>query len=154
MKNAAIVCTHLLNYAHQFVPSLTDADLAVSREPGAKTIGWLLGHLCVTGDFVRRKSGRSALTPKEWGPLYGPGSKASASASDYPPMAVLVKSLNDIYSDLASFAPTLEEEILARPNPYEPATGTYRTLGEFAGWIMTGHLGYHLGQLSELRRNS
>src|SRR5438045_2018643 len=90
MKNVAIVCTHLLNYAHQFLPSLTDADLAIAREPGAKTVGWLLGHLCVTGDFVRRKSGRPPLTPKEWGPIYAPGSKASANAADYPPMAVLV----------------------------------------------------------------
>lgn len=153
MKNAATVCTHLLNYSHQFVPSLTDADLAVSVAPGAKTIGWLLGHLCVTGDFVRRKSGRPPLTPKEWGPIYAPGSKASANAADYPPMAVLIKTFNDVYSDLASVVPTLGKETLVKPNPYDRAIGTYPTLGEFAGWIMTGHLGYHLGQLSEMKRS-
>lgn len=152
MKNAATVCTHLLNYAHQTLPSLTDADLAVSRQPGGKTVGWLLGHLCVTGDFVRRKCGRPALTPKDWGPTYAPGSKPSANAADYPPMAVLVKCLGDVYGDLASAVPLMGGDVLGLPNPYERAIGTYPTLGEFAGWIMTGHLGYHLGQLSEMPR--
>ena len=152
MKNSATVCTHLMNYSRQFVPSLTDAALTVCRAPGSKTIGWLLGHLCITGDFVRRKCGRPPLTPKEWGPVYAPESKASANASDYPPMATLVKTLYDVYSDLAASIPTMGEEILSKPNPLERAVGTYPTLGEFAVWIMTGHFGYHLGQLSEIHR--
>jgi hypothetical protein len=67
-------------------------------------------------------------------------------------MAVLIKTLNDVYSDLASSLPSMGEEILGKPNPFERAVGTYPTLGEFSVWIMTGHLGYHLGQLSEMKR--
>lgn len=62
-------------------------------------------------------------------------------------MDALRTAFDDIYRDLASTAPTLAPELLATPNPYEPGRGRFATFGEFIKWIMTGHLGYHLGQL-------
>ena len=151
MKNAAVICSHLVQYAGPSLSDLTDAHLALTPAPNGKSPGWLLGHLCVSGDFVRRKAGRPSATPKEWGPKFTPGSTASANAADYPRMAKLRDAFNAVYLDLIGAAPTLSAEMLAGPNPFEPARPRFATFGEFATWIMTGHLGYHLGQLSGWR---
>jgi len=36
-------------------------------------------------------------------------------------------------------------------NPYEPARHPFYTAGEFVAYMMSGHLAYHVGQLSAWR---
>ena len=151
MNTAALTCRHLVQYAAPSLSDLTDEHLAHSSGGGGKTAGWIIGHLCVSGDFVRRKAGRPPLTPREWGPKFTPGTKASSNAADYPRMAELREAFTAIYSDLAHVAPSFSAELLATENPFEPARPRFATFGEFLTWMMTGHLGYHLGQLSEWR---
>ena len=147
MKDAATTCLHLLTYAEPLVRDLSDEHLSLASEGKGKTAGWLLGHLCVTGDFVRRKCGRPPLTPKDWGPRFAPGTQPSRAPEDYPTADALRAAFDGIYRDLAAFTPALSVESLAMPSPYEPGRARFATLGEFTKWIMTGHLGYHLGQL-------
>jgi hypothetical protein len=151
MQAASSICTHLLSYADNLFVGLTDEHLAMTGDGGVKTAGWLVGHLCITGDFVRRKIGRPPLTPKDWGPRFGPGTQPSKSRSDYPDMNALKTAFYEIYRDLVTVAPTLQPELLGRPSPFEPARARFPTTGDFLTWIMTGHLGYHLGQLSGWR---
>lgn len=151
MQAASSICTHLLSYADSLFVGLTDEHLSLTGDKGVKTAGWLIGHLCVTGDFLRRKIGRPPLTPKDWGPKFGPGTQPSRSRADYPDMQALRAAFSGIYMDLAAVAPSLPQELLATANPFEPARFRFATLGDFATWIMTGHLGYHLGQLSGWR---
>ena len=154
MKNAAITCRHLVKYAAPSLSDLTDAHLARASIPGGKTAGWIVGHLCITGDFVRRKADRPPFTAKDWRTKFAPGTSAPPSAAEYPPMADLRDALNRIYTDLADAAESFPAELLSGPNPFEPAQPRFATFGEFAAWIMTGHLGYHLGQLSEWRASA
>lgn len=147
MKDAATVCLHLLGYAQPLLRDLTDDHLALPAATSGKTAGWILGHLCVTGDFIRRKGGRPPLTPKDWGPRFAPGTQPSTVRNDYPSMDALQTAFDNLYRDLIAAAPALPPELLATPNPYEPGRGRFVTFGEFLKWIMTGHLGYHLGQL-------
>jgi hypothetical protein len=63
-------------------------------------------------------------------------------------MSELTSAFRAVYRDLVDLAPALDDEILARPNPFEPAREFYPTTRDFLHWVMTGHLGYHLGQLS------
>jgi hypothetical protein len=151
MQATSSICLHLIGYADKLFIDLTDEHLALASERGVKTAGWLIGHLCVTGDYTRRKIGRPPLTPKDWGPKFGPGTSPSRSRQDYPDMNALRAAFYGIYRDLAAVAPTLAPDLLATPNPFEPARFRFATLGDFTTWIMTGHLGYHLGQLSEWR---
>jgi hypothetical protein len=151
MKNAGNICSYLVTYAKPSLSDLTDEHIALAASPGDKTAGWIIGHLCITGDFVRRKAGRPAMTPKDWGPRFAPGSKASGSRDDYPPMAELIAVFEKVYLDLAEAAPSFRGELLAGPNPFELARHRFSTMGDFTNWIMTGHLGYHLGQLSGWR---
>jgi hypothetical protein len=151
MHATASICTHLLSYADTLFVDLTDEHLALTSDRGIKTAGWLIGHLCVTGDYTRRKLGRPPLTAKDWGPKFGPGTQPSRSRQDYPEMHALRAACSEIYRDLAAVAPTLPQDLLASPNPFEPSRFRFATLGDFTTWIMTGHMGYHLGQLSEWR---
>src|SRR6266542_4974471 len=151
MEDIARVCAQLTKLGGSLINDLTDSDLAASSGPHGKTAGWLLGHLCITGDFVRRKCGRAPLTPKEWGPKFNMGTQPSSVASDYPPMGELRSAFEKVYADLAAMAPTISAEVLAGATPFEPARARFPTMGAFATCVMTGHLGYHLGQLSGWR---
>jgi hypothetical protein len=146
--NAAAICSYLLRYAEPSLSGLTDEHLALEPMPNVKTAGWIIGHLTVTGDFIRRRCGRPPLTPREWGPLFTIGSQPSKSRESYPSMSELTSAFRGVYRDLADAAPTFDAALLAQPNPFEAARGIYPTTGDFLQWIMTGHLGYHLGQLS------
>lgn len=147
MKDASAICLQLLSYAGPLVTDLGDEHLALAAANNGKTAGWLIGHLCITGDFVRRKAGRPPLTPKEWGPKFTIGTQPPRAREDYPDMDALRTAFDAIYRDLAAAAPTLTPEVLAAPNPFEPGRARFPTFGEFLTWVMTGHLGYHLGQL-------
>jgi DinB family protein len=148
MQAAATQGAFLLKQYEPWFIDLQDQHRAHEPIPGAKTAGWLLGHLIVTGDFARRLCGFSPLAPREWRPLFGPGTQPSRDAGSYPPMDRLIETFRAVYSDLVANAPQASAELLALPNPFEPAREGFPTAGAFAEYLLTGHLGYHLGQLS------
>ena len=131
----------------RWLADLTDDHLALEPIAGAKTAGWLVGHLSVTGDFGRRICGLTPMCPKEWRALFNPGTFPSLDRSVYPPMAELRETVAKVYRDFFAEAPNAAAEVLAMANPYTPALGAFPTAGDFAAYLMTGHLAHHLGQL-------
>ena len=83
--------------------------------------------------------------------MFAPGTVPSSDAAAYPPMADLVRLFRSVYADFVANAPRAAPEALAAPNPYEPARGAFPTAGSFVEYMLTGHLAYHLGQLSVWR---
>ena len=130
---------------------LDDSHRGLEPAPGLKTAGWLLGHLAITGDFGRRICNRPPLCPREWRSLFNPGSTPSPNASDYPPMPLLRETLLAVYNDLCDAFPTVDAAAFGAANPFTPALGDYPTAGDFAAYLLTGHLAYHLGQLTAWR---
>ena len=151
MQQSVAQCRSLLMVAEPILSGLGDEHLNLEPIRGAKTAGWLLGHLCVTGDFGRRLCGRPPICPKEWRSRYNPGSQPSHSGDDYPPMAELVAAFRAVYADLADAALAANAATLESPNPYEPTRGRFPRAGDFVAYLLGGHLGYHLGQLSTWR---
>ena len=151
MKTIANVCTHLIAYGEPSIADLTDEHLALCPAPGAKTAGWILGHLAVSGDYVRRKCGCTPMTPKEWGPRYAPGTQPAIDRAQYPSMNELRDAVRNIYKDLAVIGPSIPNEVLAAPTSLSYVRDAFPVFGDFVCHIMTGHLGYHLGQLVEWR---
>lgn len=151
MESAARQCTHLLHEYDRLLAGLDDSHRTLSPAPGAKTAGWLLGHLVITGDFGRRLCGRPPLSPKDWRGPFAPGTRPSADPAVYPPMAHLVTLFREVYADLAAHAAQTPSETLAAPNPFEPTRSAFPTTGSFVEYLLTGHLAYHLGQLSGWR---
>jgi hypothetical protein len=131
----------------RWLADLTDDHLALEPIAGTKTAGWLVGHLSVTGDFGRRICGLQPMCPKEWRALFNPGTFPSLDRTVYPPMAQLRETVANVYRDFFSEAPKAADDVIALPNPYTPALGAFPTAGDFAAYLMTGHLAHHLGQL-------
>ncbi|HVD60289.1 MAG TPA: hypothetical protein VNC11_05395, partial [Gemmatimonadaceae bacterium] len=69
----AAQCRHLLSLAEPMLDGLRDEHTTLEPTPGNKTAGWILGHLCITGDFGRRLCGRQPINPKEWRDTFRPG---------------------------------------------------------------------------------
>ena len=138
---------YLLSQSARILAGLDDDHLPLEPKPGMKTAGWLIGHLAVTGDFARRLCGRAPLCPKEWRAAFNPGTRPSSDAGTYPPLLTMREQLVAVYTDLWAAFPSADESVLGADNPYEPARGGFPTSGDFAAYLMTGHLGYHLGQL-------
>lgn len=152
LRVPATQCRHLLTICSRAVSDLDDAHLALEPRPGLKTAGWLIGHLAVTGDFGRRLCGHTdPICPKEWRERFMPGSKPSGERGHYPRISELRAALVNVYADLPEAAESADSALLDKENPYEPTRGRFPTAGLFAGYLLAGHFGYHLGQLTGWR---
>jgi hypothetical protein len=137
----------IFSQGKRWMSGLTDEHRALQPIAGVKTAGWLIGHLSVTGDFGRRICGLTPMCSKEWRPLFNPGTFPSLDPSVYPPMTELLDTWVAVYKDFFANAPDATDDILAMPNPYTLAITAFPTSGDFASYLMTGHLGHHMGQL-------
>jgi len=147
MKSHVNQCRFYLAQARRVLAGLDDSHRAIEPMPGAKTAGWIIGHLSVTGDYARRLCGRKPVCPKEWRAMYNPGSKPSTDAATYAPMADMTATFRSVYEDLCDAALAADPTVMAAESPFEPTRPTYATTGEFIEYMLTGHLAYHLGQL-------
>jgi len=145
-------CRYLLFEAEPMLDGLRDEHLNLEPIAGNKTAGWLLGHLCITGDFGRRLCGRKPVCPPEWRTIFRPGTTSSDDAAFYPPMADLCLKFREVYSDLCDAFPNADEASLSAVNPFEPARPAFPSGREFVPYLMTGHLAYHIAQLGDWRR--
>lgn len=141
----------IFNQGKRWHRDLDDSHLALAPTPSGKTAGWLLGHLSVTGDFGRKLCGLSPMCTKEWRTMFNPGTQPSLDAATYPSLEDLRATLKAVYVDLYANGPAGPAEQLGRPNPYTPAIEAFPTAGDFACYLMTGHLAHHLGQLTAWR---
>jgi hypothetical protein len=137
----------IFSQGKRWMSGLTDEHRAFQPIAGVKTAGWLIGHLSVTGDFGRRICGLTPMCSKEWRSLFNPGTFPSLDPSVYPPMTELLDTCVAVYKDFFANAPDATDDILAMPNPYTLAITAFPTSGDFASYLMTGHLGHHMGQL-------
>ncbi len=147
MNTTLAQCRYLLSLAEPILDGLDDSHRALEPQPGAKTAGWLIGHLAVSGDFARRLYGRPPLCPAGWRAAFNPGSQPSRQPNDYPPMATLRDTFEKVYSDLCAAASEADPPSLTSINPYAPARAAFPTSRDFVAYLLTGHLAYHLGQL-------
>lgn len=147
MKSSVEQCRYQLMIAAPMLARLDDSHLAFEPQIGLKTAGWLVGHLAVTGDFGRHLCGGVALCPREWRTAFNPGSQPSGDRTSYPSMRHLTETFQQVYDDLCVLALDASAADLRSPNPYEPARQAFPLAGDFVEYMLTGHLGYHLGQL-------
>ncbi len=77
MQPTVEASTYLLALAEPIFTQLDDSHGALEPMPGAKTAGWLVGHLAVSGDFARRLCGRPPLCPAIWRTAFAPSNAAT-----------------------------------------------------------------------------
>jgi hypothetical protein len=151
MQEAIRLSMFMLSEAEGLLRGLDDSHRALEPMPGAKTAGWLVGHLAFTGDYARRLCGRKPLCDESWRLRFAPSTKPSHDENTYPPMALLLSMFATVYSDLLAAAAEADRHTLSAANPYSAGRDRFPTVRDFLSYLMTAHLAYHLGQLSGWR---
>ena len=151
-KSSIDQCHYIAAQAEKVFAKLDDSHRAVEPMPGLKTAGWLIGHLCVTGDFARYMCGAKGICPREWRGMFSPGTHPSHDAATYPPMSQLIDTFRAVYTDLPKTATSADPSVLAKENPYEATRPAFQTAGDFVAYLMSPHMAQHVGELMTWQR--
>jgi hypothetical protein len=142
----------LVQYARMLVGDIADDRMAEQPLPGVNHPAWILGHLAFSAERARGLLGAARELPAVWTPLFGPGSKPSATRSDYPARDELLRAVEDGFERLRRQAAAATPEQLAQPSTSPSTKEALPTIQDGVAFLLTGHLGVHLGQLSTWRR--
>jgi hypothetical protein len=152
LDSAIQVNKFLLQYGRSLVGDIADERLAEQPTAGVNHPAWILGHLAWAADGALTLLGARKLLPEEWKILFGSGSKLSGSRAAYPSKEELLRALEEGYLQARQKAASASPEQLARPSTSPRAKETLPTFKEMVTFLLTGHMGVHLGQLSSWRR--
>jgi hypothetical protein len=152
LDSAIQVNLFLMQYCRRLVGDLADERLAEQPRAGVNHPAWILGHLALTADGSLETLGGQKSLPPEWKPLFGAGSKPSASRSSYPSKDELVRALEETYERVRQKAASASPDQLSRPTTNPRVKEILPTAKDTLTFLLTGHMGVHLGQLSSWRR--
>jgi hypothetical protein len=153
MLDAAIqVNLFLMQYCRRLVGDVADERMAEQPIAGVNHPAWVLGHLAWTADRALEMLGASAMIPPEWVSLFGRGSTPSNRRTDYAPKDELLRAVEQGYELLRQKAAAASPDQLSRPTTVPLAKETLPTSKELLTFLITGHMGVHLGQISSWRR--
>jgi len=143
----------LCNYRRMLTVELPDERLAEQPTAGVNHPAWILGHLTFAAErAVAIINGGENALPEPWQKLFGIGSKPTNVRSDYPPKEELLKAFEASHERLQRAAAAATPEQLARPSQNPRTKDQLPTIRESIGFLLTGHMGVHLGQLTMWRR--
>jgi|SRR6516225_9997281 hypothetical protein len=152
LDTAIQVNLFLMQYCRMLLAEITDERMTEQPMAGVNHPAWILGHLAWTADGTLEKLGGEKVLPALWATIFGAGSKPSVSRGDYPPKGELSRAVEQSYEHLRQKAATTSREQLSRPTTNPRAKQVLPTLKEMVAFVLSGHLGVHLGQLSSWRR--
>ena len=142
----------LLGFARMLAAEIPEERWAEQPMPGVNHPAWIFGHLAYSADgAVGALGGQKTLTV-EWIRRYGAGSKVSAVRADYPSKDELLRILEGRFDEARQLAAAARPEQVALPNPNARLKEGLPTVRDAVAFLLTGHLGVHLGQLSAWRR--
>lgn len=142
----------LLRYAHSLIADLPDERIAEQPVPGVNHPAWILGHLAYSADAAMSLFGAEKTLGPEWERQFGRGSKLTAVRGDYPARDKLIRALDERFEQARQVAAKATTEQTSRRTPNPMFKDVLPTVGDLYAFILTGHLGLHLGQLSTWRR--
>ncbi len=152
LHDAIQVNLFLMQYCRRLVGDLPDDRLAEQPVAGINHPAWILGHLAWTADRALEVLGATAMVPAEWAALFGRGSTPSTSRAVYASKDELVNAVEQGYQQLRQSARSASPEQLSRPTTVALAKETLPTSQELIAFLLSGHMGMHLGLLSAWRR--
>ena len=142
----------LMQYCRTLMADVPEERMAEQPVPGVNHPAWILGHLALTADFAAGMLGADKVFPAQWAPLFRPGSKPEGIRSSYPSKAELLTALEQGFERLRQRAAAATPEQLSQATTNPRIKDTLPTAKDFAAFLLTGHIGGHLGQLSSWRR--
>ena len=124
------------------------AEQLVQQPGGVKNHAlWNMGHIAFALDGVIGLLGGQKTLDEKWKKLFGGGSTPVADAKAYPSVQEMKQTV--MSSEAYLSAPS---ELLRGPNPNERFREQMPTLGNMVVFLMSAHLGEHVGQVSAWRR--
>jgi len=142
-------------YGEMLLSDIAEADAFKLICDGGVSPAWIIGHLgFVANGMLARCGAESKIDLEALRPLFAGGSKpANDDATRYPSWGTLLATWRQGHADLAALAPALKGDVLSLPNPSERMRGNgLPMMHDLLSFVMTGHEGTHLGQLSTWRR--
>jgi hypothetical protein len=152
LDSAIQVNLFLVQYCRRLVGDLADERLAEQPQAGVNHPAWILGHLALTADGLQEMLGAQKTLPPEWKALFGAGSKPSATRANYPSKPELVRAFEESYQQVRQRAAVASADQLSRPTTNPRIKESLPTAKDTLTFVLTGHMGVHLGQLSSWRR--
>lgn len=144
----------MVGYCRMLLGDIADERMAEQPLPGVNNPAWILGHLAFSADLAVARLGGEKLLTAEWTAKYGPGSKVSSNRGAYPSKDDLLKAVEQGFEKARQLAQSATvEQLAAASTSTNPAMkAALPTLGDGVAFLLTAHLGVHLGQLSMWRR--
>jgi len=152
-KTAITINRFLCGYCRMLMAELPDERLAEQPVPGVNHPAWIVGHLTFAAErAVALINGGENPLPEPWQKLFGIGSKPTNVRTDYPTKEELLQAFEASHERLQRAAASATPEQLARPSQNPRTKDQLPTIKEAIGFLLTGHMGVHLGQLTMWRR--
>ena len=147
----------------QLTQIVSDLDESRLYEPSAghgHTPVWILGHLAITGELGQKLLGGRVSHP-EWLRMFGPGSQDDPALlldGDSKPFTTtsLLAANTAAYDGLRDLAGKAQsEDSINKPHGIDLfADSPIQTVKDAVTLLMTNHFGFHLSQLSSVRRSA
>ena len=113
---------------------------------------WTLGHLASTYEWASGLiDGNASALPSTYGALFGMGSTPTPDAKGYPPIAEVRSQFDSAFNRLMAGAKAATDAQLAES--LKEATGGFAENKMDMIYKMAWHDGWHLGQLTTLRKH-
>ena len=113
---------------------------------------WTLGHLAYTCDFGASVLGMEKSFSEKWMELYQRGSTPLADRQRYLSKKELMEMLEQQHKKLSVAIGNTDPKMLAEPPADENLRQRFANRGGFIFFLMTAHMGMHIGQLADWRR--
>ena len=152
LRNVVAANRFELGYAAILLADIAEERLCEQPLPGVNHPAWIIGHLANTADSVAAWFGEKPAISDETKKSLGLGSTPSAIRADYPSKEELLKLLNETHGRLYRLIEAAGESQLDAPTPFPRLASNLPTIREALTFILVGHVGVHLGQLSAWRR--
>jgi hypothetical protein len=152
LDNEIKINQFLFRYCQMLVAEIPDERMTEQPLPGVNHPAWILGHLAYSANVAVGLLGGEKTLPSDWLELFKPGSAVRPSRGDYAPKADLLRAVEEHFQRARGFATSASAELLSGPNANPRMKELLPTIQDAAAFLLTGHFGVHLGQLSAWRR--
>lgn len=154
MKNECAINTFQMGMFETIVADIPEGDLRKPAAGHGHTPLWLVGHLALSGGMGCQLLGVAADVPSGWAEAFGPRTPDPVTAE--PPglsKPALVAAMQSNYAALRDAFEGASPEVLARPHgvPFFLKSSII-TVNHLVAVLLTNHFGFHLAQLSSVRR--
>lgn len=142
----------MLGYCRMLADDIPDERFAEQPLPEVNHPAWILGHLACSADSAVALLGGQKSLSAEWVAKFGPKSKFSDARAEYPSKQELLLTLERTFEEARRLAVLVAPEQLAAAHANPAFAEAMPHVGDLCTFLLTSHLGVHLGQLSAWRR--